>query len=99
MATSKKAEPKKVNPAGGTKFALTDKQYRPKAPHNIAAYERICGQLAKGPKTVNQLRTALEYSDQEMEASKKEGALPLKQQKHHDFIGYMERGGYIALAK
>ena len=94
-----KAKTKKTAPASGVKYQLTGKEYRPKAPHNVRAFERIASQLTKGPKTLGQLRTSLEYTDEEMEKSKQDGELPLKQQKHHDFIGYMERGGFIEPVK
>lgn len=96
---SDKTEVTKTEKAEMPKYRLTAKEYRPKATHNIVAWERVKKALSRAPKTLEQLQHALEYTDEEMAESRGEGKLTLKQQAHHDFIGYMERGGYIEMVK
>jgi len=98
-APVKKAEAPTKAVMSTMRYTLGDKVYNPKAPHNIVAWQRITKLLDKGPATHEEIRKALSYTDDEMAKSKKEGQLPLKQQNHFDFIGYMLRPGYLKMIK
>jgi hypothetical protein len=97
IAPLPKADTPKAAPApkSETRYALTGKEYKPKAIQNRASWQTVKSLLEKGPATLAELHKALQYGQDYLNALDPEDQTrwPAKyKEAHTDFIGYLMKG-------